>query len=162
MTRSRVPRASPRPSTETVDQDLHLAALERHLRQKGHLIVSHIGDAALRRWANRQRELWQCGRIDYALERALRAIGFPFEVEDCEWEHAFARLAIARRGLGHLPAPASREGGWLQLQRELRQAGRLPRNREDRLRAEGAFDPPSSLRPTPSRLPPRRGSKAGS
>ena len=149
---ARVPRASPGRSTETAHEDPHLVALERHLRQKGHLVVSHIGDAALRKWANRQRELWQCGRIDYALERALHAIGFPFEVEDCEWEHAFAHLASARRVLGHLPAPASREGRWLQRQRELPEAGAVPEPRGLATSGGGA----STSQITPSRPTRRR------
>jgi hypothetical protein len=112
-------------------------------------MVSHNGDAALYKWANHQRLLWQCGRLDYQLERKLHGLGFPFEVEECEWEHLFAHVANCRRQRGGLPAPTSREGRWLQHQRDLWDAGKLPRNREQRLKAEGTFDPAGSPRPEP-------------
>jgi hypothetical protein len=138
-------RASPRHSTETANEDPHLAALERQLRQKGHLVVARQKGSDLYNWTHGQRLLWQRGRLDHAIERKLDAMGFPFEVEDCEWEHAFAQVANCRRQRGRLPAPSSSTGRWLQYQRDLRQAGTLPPNREGRLAAEGAFDPPGSL-----------------
>jgi len=122
-------------------RDPHLAALERHLHRTGHLMVSQSSDAQLYPWASRQRLLWRDGQLDRTIERKLRKIGFPFEVEDCEWEHAFSQVAHYRRQLGRLPPPSTPAGRWLQRQRELSETGTLPRSREDRLRAEGAFDP---------------------
>jgi hypothetical protein len=137
----------------TASPDPHIKALERQLREKGHLVVASQLEAELYRWTTRQRWLWQCGLLDRTIERGLHAIGFPFEVEDCEWEQAFAHVATLRRRSDRLPVPPLRSGQWLQHQREreLLQAGRLPRNREDRLRAEGAFDSQGPLRPRPSR-----------
>ncbi len=47
----------------------------------------------------------------------------PFEVEDCEGEHAFSQVANHCRKLGHQPRPSTQTGRWLQRQRELSEAG---------------------------------------
>src|ERR1700722_11878414 len=124
--------------------DRYLTALERHLSQRGHFPVSRHTDPKLYHWGVRQRQLWHLGQIDYQLERKLRALGFPLEVDDCEWEHSFATVVSLFKYRAHLPSPGSRSAPWLQEQRELFYAGTLPRNREERLRAIGAFDESSA------------------
>ena len=58
-------------------------------------MVSEQRETDLYRWRTRQRWLWQCGKLDRTIERGLRAVGFPLETEECEWERAFARVATA-------------------------------------------------------------------
>ncbi len=127
--------------------DPHLTALELHLQQKRHFHVSRDADSSLHRWAIHQRQLWRLGQIDYQIELSLRTLGFPLEVEDCEWEIAFAPLVYYFKHQGRLPLPGTRPESWLQEQRRLHHAGTLPRNREERLKAIGVFDQPSVAHP---------------
>jgi hypothetical protein len=127
-------------------------ALKHHLRKKGHLWVSISGEPELYRWTISQRGLWKRGLLDSTLERKLLAIGFPFDIESCEWEQSFSRVAYCRWRYGCLPLPASQSTRWLEQQRELRKAGALSGSREERLAAVGAFDPP---RRRPRRSMPR-------
>ena len=109
----------------------YLRALARHRLLEGHLALSATAthDRDLYRWAALQRESWRSGELAGTIERKLRELGFPFEVEDCEWEHGFARIAYYRRQWARRPPPRSRSDTWLSQQRYLWKNGEL---REDR------------------------------
>ena len=91
----RVSGSSPKRSRQPARPDPHLTAIEQHLRQRGHLVVARQKEAELYRWTTRQRWLWQCGLLDRTIERGLHAIGFPFEVEDCEREQEFGNRSTS-------------------------------------------------------------------
>jgi len=92
-------------------------------------------------WASEQRRSWRVGELDRALERRLRAVGLPLEVEACEWELAFSHVIAFHKRFGGFPSPTSNWRSWLDLQRELRPRGQLSAGREQRLMQLGAFDP---------------------
>jgi hypothetical protein len=124
--------------------DKRLKALALLRRRHGHLVLSTLAPNIpneLRTWAWRQREKWRVGTLDEALERQLRTIGFPLEVEECEWELTFSRVLVVHRQTGVLPGLKSEWERWFDRQRELYRRGELPADREKRLRQLGAFEP---------------------
>ena len=126
---------------ESIEKE-YLEALARHRREKGHLAIeaaTHAG-RELCKWVCLQRERWRSGRLDPRLGVRLRKLGLPLEVGDCEWEQAFARVLRWRRANGRRQRPGSFGAEWIREQRELREAGRLRRDRETRLVAARILD----------------------
>jgi Helicase associated domain len=121
--------------------DRHVAELADFKRQHGHLMMSQRMPRELFHWAAEQRERWRIGQLESALENQLRRIGFPLEVEECEWELVFAGVFRIHQHFRTLPKANSALGVWLDRQQALFKSGALRADREQRLRRIGALGP---------------------
>ncbi|MHB8420023.1 MAG: helicase associated domain-containing protein [Myxococcales bacterium] len=117
-----------------LDWDSRFAQLVEFRRAHGHFVLDPRGTNELSRWASRQRELHRSGRLDPLLKRQLREVGFPLEIEACQWEQWFARALSFKAQWDHLrPSRPTALAKWLAEQRARRDEGALPEDRAARL-----------------------------
>jgi hypothetical protein len=138
-------------TTRTADWESFFTRLLDFYLDHGHCEVTghDPGQHSLRRWVSQQREELATGRLSLEHRLKLSAIGFTgkfasLPAADQIWERHFTELVTFHNRHRHFRIPRrdanyQKLRAWLQRQRRDHHAGRLPAQREQRLKAVGLF-----------------------
>ena len=95
------------------------------------------------KWAQNQRQLYIQGKLLKSRIDALNEIGFPWNVNDSNWESAFNEIRLLSQKLGHFPKkidiPDEKKylTTWINTQRSKYRNGTLDSDKSERLKAIG-------------------------
>jgi hypothetical protein len=118
------------------------ARLVQFKQRLGHCNVPKdcVEDPQLGIWVDVQRQSRKRGRLSAERHHRLDALGFEWDPRVALWEEMFTRLVQFHERFGHCNVPANwpedqQLAHWVTGQRQLRNRGRLPAERRQRLDA---------------------------
>ncbi|MEC4565384.1 Helicase associated domain protein [Paenibacillus sp. CMAA1739] len=120
--------------------------LQNFKMKHGHVDVPlryRINDFNLGQWVQDQRKKYKRGSISKERIRALRELGFQWEIIDNSWEIFYSELTTFKKMKGHVNIPQKYEVNDLKLgqrvsrQRQAYKKGELPQKRINKLNLTG-------------------------
>jgi hypothetical protein len=124
--------------------DIHFEELKKFHRKHGHCWIPQTTPAlrSLERWTRFQRAAWKRGLLPEDRRRRLEELDFGKPHYNPAWDNHFAELLDYKSRFGDCDVPSRWPenpvlSGWVGTQRYDRKAGRLSRERIDRLNEIG-------------------------
>ncbi|MGR6760387.1 Helicase associated domain protein [Paenibacillus sp. T2-29] len=102
-----------------------------------------INDFNLGQWVQDQRKKYKRGSMSKERIRALRELGFQWEIIDNSWENFYSELTTFKKMKGHVNIPQKyvvndlKLGQWVSRQRQAYKKGELPQKRINKLNLTG-------------------------